>query len=65
MEPQQRRHTDQDTYEFLIKHMGEPDDDREDGRWNSIFETEPTIREVEEWVNYVWNKKNEQIIWNS
>lgn len=60
METSQRRHTDQDTYDFLIKHMGERDDDREDGRWNSIFETEPTRREVEEWVNYVWNIKNEQ-----
>jgi len=60
MDTSQRRHTDQDTYDFLINHMGEEDGDRDDGRWNSIFETEPTKREVEEWVNYVWHVKHEQ-----
>ena len=60
MDTSQRRHTDQDTYDFLIKHMGEEESGREDGRWNSTFETKPTTREVTDWVNYVWNIKNEQ-----
>lgn len=55
------RHTDRDTYDFLLKHIGQEDTTLED-RWNSTFEYEPTNQEIEEFVDWVWNIKHIQAL---